>query len=151
MVTGQDASKVDPKVVIALNSLAKMFIGEVVEKGAPPLPDALRVASWLCIWVWAWVWEAQGSWHGAGCRKDTAGQQQPGPRLLACPPSHPTQLRLPPFTPSCVYPPLAAARTIASDQGHHGALLPSHVRQAYQELSWEGRVSRRGPAKRLLR
>jgi len=41
------------------------------------------------------------------------------------------------------------ARVIAAYQGHTGALLPTHLRQAYRQLDNERKVPHRGPAKPL--
>ena len=46
---------------------------------------------------------------------------------------------------------LNAARIIASLEGHNDALLPSHVRRAYQNLSFRRVIPRRLPAKRLIK
>lgn len=44
------------------------------------------------------------------------------------------------------------ARIIAARQGHNGALLPGHIRQAYARLELDGRTPhRRVPRKTMLR
>lgn len=43
----------------------------------------------------------------------------------------------------------AAARQVAACQGHMGALLPSHIRAAYQVLSEDGKVPHKVPSKPL--
>ena len=44
---------------------------------------------------------------------------------------------------------LPAARQIAARQGHTGALLPSHIRQAYNALNADGRVPHHAKPKPL--
>jgi hypothetical protein len=59
------------------------------------------------------------------------------PRHLCCP----AAVALPLFL---------AARQIAARQGHSGALLPSHIRAAYNALSADGRVPHRNMTRRLM-
>jgi hypothetical protein len=42
-----------------------------------------------------------------------------------------------------------AGRQVAACQGHTGALLPSHIRAAYQLLSEDGKVPHKLPSKPL--
>jgi len=50
-----------------------------------------------------------------------------------------------------LFPIPPTARIIASLEGHNDALLPSHIRRAYQNLSFKRVIPRRLPAKRLIK
>lgn len=83
---------------------------------------------------------------GSSSAEEQHGVEVPDASLQSTRISPPSHLSLPPMRTHA-----PAARAIASEQGHTGALLPTHVRQAYQQLDWEGKVPHRAPPKRLMR